>query len=132
MNVLLIFVLFAGQVVAQKPKPTPELSREPHTTYRHWGGLYDVKIPHSCKHPKLVPLFPVSGVEQKKTCGVFVSFKGVIHPGTPYERLAYRTWDESETNPNHVYLYVQKEQAWRGITVYGRMGHKIMLEVTYQ
>lgn len=116
----------------RKPAKLPEISHDPHTTYRRWGKLYNIKIPRSCQHPKQVPLFPVAGIEQKKTCGVFVSFSGVIQRGTPYERLAYRTWDEAETRPDHVYLKVTKEQAWRGVTVYGPPGHKVMLEVTYQ
>lgn len=123
-------LLLAVPLMAQAPALKP-----PKNEYPHWGKLYDVNIPKSCKHPLGVPT--VGDVPPKKTCGVFVSFAGIITPGTPYWNLRYGAWDDtsglkSQDTIYHLYLYVNKEQAWKGVTVYGLPGHKIMLEITHR
>lgn len=70
----------------------------------------------------------------KKTCGVFVSFNGQVPKGKEPWNIRFRVWDDtsgsaSEDTLKRIYL---GRQTWKGIPVWARAGHKIMLEVTYR
>lgn len=135
MRQLLIFVLFSTVAFAQQapPKP-PTIPKLPavNPVLLHFG-LNDVRIPKHCSKPLLLPLHNVDGVERKPTCGVFLSFKGKVPQGKPVWYMRFSTWDDAgASTEDSVYRIYLHNPSWRGITIYGMPGHRIMLEVQYR
>lgn len=135
MRRLLIFALFATVAFAQQPPPKPPtVPKFPAVSpVMFHFGLNDVTIPEKCSKPLLLPLHHIDGIERKPTCGVFLSFAGKVPQGEPVWFMKFKTWDNAgastEDSIYRIYLY---NPSWRGITVYGRPGHRILLEVQYR
>lgn len=87
----------------------------------HWGGLFSVRIPATCKHPR--------EMRGKQTCRAFLPFSDI--PPLKPNRYRFRTWDEASEDDSS-YRILLLSPSWRGIYVQGVCGHRVFVEVTYR
>lgn len=102
------------------PTPRPIDPAEKVRVTPHWGGLFSVRIPSTCKHPK--------EMRGKQTCRAFLRFSEI--PLLKPNRYRFRTWDE-ESEEDSSYRILLLAPSWRGIYVQGVCGHHVFVEVTY-
>jgi len=131
MGALLLILLFA-QVHLTVPPDVPFDTGKSISDARitKWAGLLSVHIPYSCAHPRLMPSRPTEGLQQKRTCQMFLRFP----PNIPRLRLSQyrlRTWDEEGEEDSSFRIFLNFPNT-HGIYVRGVCGHRIFVEVTYR